>query len=109
MYSNLYSNYLVLLNHLNFTKQAMTWTSKWYSVLFSDKKKVNMDGPDGSHYYWHDLQKSPHIPMSREMCRGSVMVWAGFLAQGKRDIVFVHSRMNSKKYKNLLRLTSHIW
>lgn len=91
------------MDRLNFAKQTMAWTSKWYSVLFSDEKKFNLDGPDGFHYYWHDLRKSPDVQMSRQMGGGSVMVWAGFSAQGKTDIVFVHSRMNSEKYKNLLK------
>lgn len=91
------------MDRLNFAKQSMAWTSKWYSVLFSDEKKFNLDGPDGFHYYWHDLRKSPDVLMSRQMGGGSVMVWAGFSAQGKTDIVFVHSRMNSEKYKNLLK------
>ena len=86
------------MDRLNFAKQTMSWTSKCYSVLFSDEKKFNLDGPGGFHYYWHDFRKSPHELMSHQLGGGSVIVWAGFSAQGKTDIVFVHSSMNSEKY-----------
>lgn len=67
------------------------------------KKKLNLDGPEGFHYYWHDLRKSPYVLMSHQMGGDSVMAWAGFSAQGKADIVFVRSRMNSETSKNLLK------
>ncbi|DAZ98942.1 TPA: hypothetical protein N0F65_001381 [Lagenidium giganteum] len=37
---------------------------------------LNMDGPDGNQFYWHDLRKEPDSFMSRQFGGGSVMVWA---------------------------------
>jgi transposase len=45
----------------------------WSRVVFSDKKKFNLDGPDGCKYYWHDLRNDKKITWSRHSGGGSVM------------------------------------
>ena len=44
-------------NRLNWVKDHMSWKSEYERVIFSDKKKFNLDGPDVFSYYWHDLRK----------------------------------------------------
>jgi transposase len=48
----------------------------WTSIVFSDEKKFNLDGPDGYSYYWYDLRKEPCEPFHSVARGGSVMVWA---------------------------------
>jgi hypothetical protein len=83
-------------------RKYMHWTTEWCYVVFSDEKKFNLDGPDGFHYYWHDLTKDKKVKLSRNFGGGSVMVWAAFSAFGKTPILKVRGRMNSKSYINMI-------
>lgn len=87
---------------LNFARNHMGWTKEWHQVLFSDEKKFNLDGPDGFQFYWHDKRCNEEIRMSRNFGGGSVMVWAGFSANGKTELAWVPTKMNSEKYIELL-------
>ncbi|KAJ4444043.1 hypothetical protein ANN_05832 [Periplaneta americana] len=80
------------------------WTSEWGQVIFSDEKKFNLDGPDGFLYYWHDLRTEDQVRMSRNFGGGSVMIWAAFCAQGTSNLAWVHTRMNSDTYTEMLGL-----
>ena len=42
---------------LNWAKEMVSSEMNWDSVIFSDEKKLNLDGPDGYKYYWHDVKK----------------------------------------------------
>ena len=59
---------------LDFAKKHMSWDEEWRTVVFSDEKKFNLDGPDGASCYWHDLRKKSDIQMSRTQGGGSVMI-----------------------------------
>lgn len=64
----------------------MHWKEEWTSVIFSDEKKFNLDGPDGLQFDWHDLAKSKQVAMTRNFGGGTVMVWAAFGFNGKTPI-----------------------
>jgi transposase/DNA-binding CsgD family transcriptional regulator len=70
----------------------------WDSIIFSDEKKWNLDGPDGFQNYWRDLRRPPRRTKRRQAGGGSVMVWAAFSARGKSQLVVLTGRQNSDDY-----------
>ncbi|ETN79592.1 hypothetical protein NECAME_09732 [Necator americanus] len=53
-------------------------------VVFSDEKKFNLDGSDGSRHYWHDLRRNPICCSRRNFGGRSVMV------QDEKQLNFVY-------------------
>jgi transposase len=82
---------------LEWARKHMSWSKEWSSVVSSDKKGFNSDGPDGFQYYWHDLRKEPQYFSKQRFGGGGVMVWAGFGCKGKTNIAFIDGNMNTKK------------
>lgn len=91
------------IKRLEFAKKTMTYNAEWKSIVFSDEKKFNLDGPDGCHSYWHDLRKEKIIMSKRQQGGGSVMVWGGFSNDGKTAICFINVTMNSTNYQTVLQ------
>ena len=67
------------------------------------RKRFNLDGPDGSQYYFYNTRKETMSAIRRQMGGGSVMVWAGIGYFGKTSIKFIDERMNSVWYLNLIK------
>lgn len=91
-----------IARRLQFAKEHMTWNVEWRSVVFSDEKKFNLDGPDGLHYYWHDLRKEERLLSRRVHGGASVMVWASFCFSGKSEIVFRECKGKADVYRKVL-------
>ncbi|KFM58275.1 Transposable element Tc3 transposase, partial [Stegodyphus mimosarum] len=89
---------------VQWARNHMHWTDEWLSVVFSDEKKFNLDGPDGWAYYWHDIRQEPQTFFSRQQGGGSVMVWAAFLFNGTTDIAFLEGRLCSEDYQKMLEM-----
>lgn len=87
---------------LEFARNHVDYGDKWFNVMFSDEKKFNLDGPDGFHYYWHDLRKDDLIFSKRQFGGGNCMVWAGISFNGNTLISFTSNRMNSEDYQEVL-------
>lgn len=85
-----------------FAEKYQYWDDEWHSVIFSDEKKWNLDGPDGNQFYWHDKRKKKEVRLTRNFGGGSLMIWGGFGYNGKTPVCFVSSKMNSQKYIDLL-------
>jgi transposase len=89
-------------DRLEFARLHMTWQLEWRSVIFSDEKKFNLDGPDGYKHYWHDLRKEDRLLSRRVHGGASLMVWAAFCFSGKTRIVFRPCSGDSEVYQTLL-------
>ena len=75
---------------------------EWKTVIFSDEKKFNLDGPDGLAGYWHDLRKDERIFSKRNFGGGSVMVWGAFCSLGKLPLAFISTKSRSADYQQVL-------
>lgn len=91
------------MTRLAWARSHMTWNEEWNSVVFSDEKKWNLDGPDGFQSYWHDLRKSPLVFSKRQSGGGSVMIWAAFGSKGRSNVAFINGTMDSEGYTKMLQ------
>lgn len=87
---------------LRFAEKHRFWDDEWSTVVFSDEKKFNLDGPDGSGNCWQDKRKKKPTRESRNFGGGTVMVWAGISQAAKTPICFISTKMNSEMYCELL-------
>uniref|UniRef100_A0A915E231 Tc3 transposase DNA binding domain-containing protein n=1 Tax=Ditylenchus dipsaci TaxID=166011 RepID=A0A915E231_9BILA len=87
-------------SRLKFARENMG--RNWKTVIFSDEKKFNLDGPDGLNGYWRDLRKEPLYFSKRNFGGGSVMVWAGVSFVGSLTLQFTSSKMKSRDYIEVL-------
>ncbi|GBN97993.1 Transposable element Tc3 transposase, partial [Araneus ventricosus] len=79
-------------------KKYMSWTTEWTSVIFSDEKRFNLDGPDGFQYYWHCLKQKELYYSTRQQGGGSLMVWLAVGFSGRSSLIFIKGRQNHKDY-----------
>ena len=49
---------------LEFVEKHIRNRTNWDKIIFSDEK-WNLDGPDGIHFYWHDLRDEKRVPSRR--------------------------------------------
>ena len=80
---------------LNWAKEMVSSEMNWDSVIFSDEKKMNLVGPDGYKYYWHDVRGPKKTFFIRNFGGGSVMVWAAISSRGSSELVFLEGKQNS--------------
>jgi len=95
-----------LIKRRAFGRKYQTFNSEWRSVIFSDEKKFNLDGPDGFKFYWHKLGDAYKCYSKRSFGGKSLMVWAGFAYGGKLDLQFIKGTLNATKYQTLLEQTN---
>lgn len=88
---------------LNFANNHRNWIAEWRTVVFSDEKKFNLDGPDGFQYYFHDLRLEEQFLSRRHASVGSVMVWAAISSRGTVGLEILEGRQTAQRYLELLQ------
>lgn len=74
----------------------------WGTLIFSDEKKLNLDGPDGAQFYWHDLRVEKETYFSRQNGGGSIMVWGGFSVRRTTELAVLSGRQDLFDYQQTL-------
>ncbi|KAK2579788.1 hypothetical protein KPH14_012181 [Odynerus spinipes] len=91
---------------LKFAEKFIKKRNMWKHVIWSDEKKFNLDGLDGFNYYWHDLRKERRVMSRTAQGGGSVMIWAAFKKNCKKndktifqqDNAPIHTASSTKKW-----------
>ena len=92
------------LLRFQFANRHKTWDQEWNSVVFSDEKKFNLDGPDGNQKFWYDRSLKQKESYSRRPSGGGgIMVWGAIAHNGKLKLQEVNGRMNAEGYVDMLR------
>lgn len=93
-------------SRLAFAQENQTRNASWGEIVFSDEKKINLDGPDGYQYYWADPNFPKETFSKRASGGGSVMVWGAISSNGKMDLQFIDGRLNANGYQQMLQEAS---
>jgi hypothetical protein len=78
---------------MDFVFNHLDWKEEWNSVIFFDEKKFNLDGLDGCHYYWHDLNNDQISYSRRIQGGGSVMAWTGFCSKATTPLIYIPKKL----------------
>ena len=81
-----------------FAFYAIQLGALWNTVVFSDEKKFNLDGPDGWQFYWHELRREEQSFFTRQNGGGGIMIWAAFSYHGKSELRFISTTQKSGDY-----------
>ena len=84
------------------SKVHQTWTHEWDSVIFTDEKKWNADGPDGYKYVWQDKRANETLSKLPNT-KTSLMVWGAISHEGVLFLKVVDGNLNSNKYQSILQ------
>ena len=89
-------------SRFDFARRHQTWTSEQKSILLSNEKKFNLDGPDEFQYYCADKTIPSETFSRRQGGWCSVKLWGAFGYKGTICLQPITGRLNADGYCNLL-------
>ena len=92
---------MLLVRKIGFNSQETTWygmqqrgqVNDWRTVVFTDEKKLNLDGPDGYNYYFQDLRNDKRFLNRHHSREVGIMVWGAITYYGTIDLEFQSAKM----------------
>lgn len=76
--------------------------ANWDTVVFTDEKNFNLNGPDGLPSYWHDLWKYQDLFHCMKKGGKQYMVWGDISFIGHIRMYGIEGNMNYKYYWKML-------
>lgn len=78
------------------------WNKQWKRVIFSDDNRLNLDGPDGCKYHWHEFRKERRIFFSRHSDGGGLMICGEISSKGATSFCIIDCSMNKERLISIL-------
>jgi len=75
----------------------------WRTVIFTDEKRWNLDGPDSASPVWRHPEAIRPTAFRRVARGGSVMVWGGISASGTTHLIPVPTTLDHTEYIDILK------
>jgi transposase len=87
-------------------ESAQTWVDegvKWKTIVFSDEKRLQLDGPDCSREVWSSLKgERGRFASQSPLPKAGIMVWGAVKWGWKSSLVKVENTMDSIAYCDML-------
>lgn len=81
----------------------------WNHVVYSDEKRIFLDGPDGLRYYWHGIRSEPPRFRKRVQTGTAVKYWGAIYLYRASTVVQINVSMNFQLYCHVLRIRLIPW
>lgn len=85
---------------LKFAEDMIRKQVDWKTVIFSDEKRFNLDGPDNIYSYMDE--NSSMVRQKRQMGGGGLMVWGMVFPDGQLELKLMIGKQKSTDYIDLL-------
>lgn len=69
------------------------WTAgDWNKIIWTDEKRLNLDGPDGNARYWYDKEKPARTISKCHSGGGSIMVFVQAFRKIERQSLYFSTK-----------------